>query len=387
MPENLTCKNNIVLSDYNYKRDIENRLLMSELSVFEVDVLKEVLDSSLRFSAEHLADILRASEKDVVAVLKKLSRSKLVSCHHNIIHVDKEMRRYYEFQMMKFDDEFEPGMEYLQGLLSKLPIQALPGWYSLPNSCESIFASIVENYLHTPKIYERYLQTLQFEDEAMEGIMHDVFAAPDFKANAKTLIQKYELTREQFEEYMLLLEFNFVCCLGYNRVGDRWHEVVTPFYEWRNYLQFEDNTKPKAIQDTATIIRQENYNKKVDPEAALENYRKTIKRYREMLGLEYTERDMREVERSLNRVSKAGWIYFDDFMKGFTAPIGKIGPVVLQKGKRWRYALPEYTEQDQRFIETVIAEGLSRAGMVELGTHNDRFCFCVTSFGRYLIDG
>ena len=54
---------------------------------------------------------------------------------------------------------------------------------------------------------------------------------------------------------MLLLEFNLVCCLSYNQVGDVWEEVITPFYEWKQYLQFLNETMPPQITDIKAIQR------------------------------------------------------------------------------------------------------------------------------------
>ena len=59
---------------------------------------------------------------------------------------------------------------------------------------------------------------------------------------------------------------------------------------------------------------------------------------------QFSERDMREVEKGLKRVLNSGWIFFEDFMKGFISPIGKAEPVILKnRGKRWKYMLPSYS--------------------------------------------
>lgn len=380
-------KNNIVLSDYNHQRDIENRSLMADLSVFEVDVLREILHSSLKFSRAQLAESLNVSEKAIVPVLKKLTKTKLVTYNEETVIVDKDMRKYYESQILKFDDNFEPDMEFFQGLLSKVPIHALPSWYAIPCSSDRIFTAIVENYLLTPKIYERYLNGLRLNNDAMEGIMQDVFQAPELKVSGKALMKKYRLSRESFEEHMLHLEYNIVCCLGYSKEGDAWEEMVTPFHEWKCYLQFERENHPKPISNP-TAIRKESV---IIPDDETHSaYRKIMTRFRNNLedSSDFTEKDIREVERSLKRVVKTGWIYFDEFMNGFTAPIGTVNAVMLQnKGKRWKYALPTYTDAERNFIKKVIFEGLAQAGIVDIGTHQNRACFCVTKTGRQLVDG
>jgi hypothetical protein len=469
MSDSSNQKNKIVLSDYNYQRDIENRVLMAELSVFEVDVLKEVLDHSLRIPLSDLADILDVTEKKLIPALNKLSHTKLLELHGDTICVDKEMRKYYESQMVKFDDDFEPGMEFLQGLLGKLPMHTLLSWYSIPRSATHIFSSIVENYLLTPKIYERYLGELQFEDSVLKKIAQDVMNAPDYKVLGRTLMEKYSLSREQFEEHMLHLEFNFVCCLGYNRNNDVWEEVVTPFYEWTTYLRFRRDTMPKTIQATDEIqrthpedygfvqdisrvlkaaqqqtvkltklnnthtlssdnihcmlphLKQGNTNTEyvsrlvktlttLELAAIKENNLQPIKRaqdwllkplhdqtnaiYRHSLSNlcdtsdSFAERDFRETEKSLKLLAKKGWIYFDDYVKGMTSGIGSTDSVILQnKGKKWRYALPSYTDEELDFIKKVLFTGLFDAGLVATGTHKGRLCFAMTAFGHVVFGG
>lgn len=253
--QDLLRKNNIVLSDYDYQRDIENRSLMAELTVFEVDVLREILDGSLKTSLKQLAKHFDVSEKKLIPVLNKFSKVKLLQRNEDAIVVDKEMRKYYETQIIKFDDDFEPNMEFLQSLLSKVPIHSMPNWYAIHNMTSNIFGSIVETYLLTPKVYQTYLKDLKFKDPALKGIMREVFAAPDFKIDASTVMEEFGLTRAQFEECMLLLEYNLVCCLGYNLVDDQWKEVITPFHEWREYLRKLRDATPPPIEEIDQIVR------------------------------------------------------------------------------------------------------------------------------------
>jgi hypothetical protein len=81
-----------------------------------------------------------------------------------------------------------------------------------------------------------------------------------------------------------------------------------------------------------------------------------------------------------------GWIYLDDFIAGLTAAIGSQLQVQLQvRGKRWRYALPNYSEVDRVFIKRVILEVFFEGGITAVGTYEGKPCFCVTAFGRSLI--
>lgn len=248
-------KNKISLSDYNYRKDIENRLLMAQFSNIDLEVLEEILYSSLNISIRKMAKNIDVDEVEILPILEKLSKTGLLTFADDTITVDKEMRKYYETQVLKFDEDFTPGIEYLQGLLKKVPIHVLPVWYSIPRTSNNIFDSLIEKYLLTPQIYQRYLSEFSTGDPVLSGIVSDVNASPNLRVHSKDLIEKYDLTREQFEEALLLLEFNFVCCLGYQKVGTQWKEVVTPFHEWREYLLFLRDTTPTTIKDTSKVVR------------------------------------------------------------------------------------------------------------------------------------
>jgi hypothetical protein len=140
-------------------------------------------------------------------------------------------------------------------LLRKVPIHVLPLWYAIPKSSNNIFDSLVEKFLLTPQIFQRYLLELNLCDAILDGIIEDVYQAPDYKVYSKDLMEKYNLQREDFEECLLQLEFNFVCCLGYEHQGHSWKEIVTPFREWRDYLLFLKETQPQSIEEEEAIIK------------------------------------------------------------------------------------------------------------------------------------
>jgi len=438
-------RNKISLSDYPYQKDIEYRLLMADLSVFEADVLTEIIHGSLETDVDTLADYLEVDQAKILPTLEKLQMMKLFKLQNGSIFVDKEMRKYYESQIDKFDDDFRPDMEFLRSLLSKVTIHVLPIWYSIPRTSDDIFASIIEKYLQTPKIYQRYLDDLTFDEPFLNDIMREVYSAPDLKVRAKELIRKYDLSREQFEECMLLLEFNLVCCLTYQKRNNKWEEVLTPYYEWEQYQTFIRESAPQSIseplkvkrthsndfgfvQDLVSVLT-EVIKKPVKEEKILKDYQSAIVDRLELLKLVeikegvlhpksvsdswiekhlqeqamyiyryashqrtpvpggYIDRDLRETEKCLKRVMSSGWIYFDDFIKGCTAPLGENQPVSLQKkGRRWRYQLPEFTKEDIQTIYRHLFENLFQAGMVATGTHDGKPCFCVTPFGRMTID-
>ncbi|MFI5333672.1 MAG: hypothetical protein ACHQT8_00720 [Chlamydiales bacterium] len=248
-------KHKIILSDYDYRHDIENRLVMAEFSSHDFAVLEEILYSPLSISLKQLSTNLSIEESAIRSILKKLSKTGLLAVQGDLIAIDKEMRKYFESQILKFEEDFYPGIEYLQGLLRKVPIQVLPSWYSIPRTSNNIFDSLIEKYLITPQVYQRYLEELTFTNETLSGIVRDVHRAPEYKVRATDIIKKYGLSHEQFEEDLLLLEFHFACCLRYEKNGEKWEEVVTPFHEWREHLLFLQETEPKPIEKTNEIVR------------------------------------------------------------------------------------------------------------------------------------
>ncbi len=246
-------KNKISLTDYNYQKDIENRLLMAQFTTLDLEVLEEILYSPIQIPMQRICKSLDKAEEELRPVLQKLSRTGLLSFEGSDITVDKDMRKYFEFQIEKFDEDFKPGMDFLQSLLKKTPIHVLPIWYSIPRTSNNIFESLVEKYLQTPQIFQRYIMELNLGEPILKNIIQDVYTSENFEISSSELMQKYNISRELFEEYLLHLEFSFVCCLGYRKVGDVWEEKVTPFHEWREYLQFLKNTEVNPIENTENI--------------------------------------------------------------------------------------------------------------------------------------
>jgi predicted transcriptional regulator len=354
-----TKKNKIKLSDYNYKRDIENRLLMSHFTAFDVEVLEEILHSNLKISMLELAEFLEADTLDLLPTLEKLSKTGLLAIKGDTIEVDKEMRKYYDFQIRKFDNDFKPGMEFLQGLLQKVPINILPLWYALPKTADNIFESIVDKFLHTPRVYQRYLAELNFEDLIAQGIIDDLFKSPNLKLLATDIRKKYNLSLEKFEEYLLHLEFNFVCCLSYNEMDGYWTEVVIPFYEWKTYLNHLIETEIEPVKG------------EVSPDNIAPG------------ETDAAPKDILFVEWSLKRIMKKGWVYYEDYLKGIVEPVGNSDPVELvQVGRNWEYKLPKFTGADREIIRSVVYGDLIKRGLIKTGIHEGRKCIMLTNHGK-----
>jgi hypothetical protein len=431
-------KNKIHLSDYNYAKDIENRLLMANFSTFDVEVLEEILFSPLKIPLTKLARSLEAPIEQLQPVLDKLEKAGLFSMQEDVIVVDKEMRKYFEAHIQKFDEDFAPDMEFLQSLLKKIPIHVLPVWYSIPRTSNNIFESIVEKYLLTPSIYQRFLSEVGTDDLVFVGIIQDLFSAPGYKLFTDEVERKYQLTRYEVEEYILHLEYNFVGCLSYAKVDDTWKEVITPFREWKDYLDFLENAKPSPItpalkskekpfsfvEDLSSLLK--NKLKDKDPEYVkfLEEKLCKVKLAQKVKGIAQptehaqewlnmdienralylyrhplntlssvgfpaelaSEKNLREVEKGLKDVSGIGWLFIDDFIKGALIPLNEGAKISLRKvGKNWKYALPQYGDEEKAFIKAVITEALREAGITETSEKDGKTCFCITSFGQMLL--
>ncbi len=445
-------KAKITLADYSYLRDIENRILMAQLSVFEVNVLQAITHHSLQISIEQLAEELEVEADRLIPILDKLGSTRLFKRQGSKLIVDKELRKYFEFQLKKFDDDFQPDLEFLQNVLNKVPIQVLPIWYAIPRSSDNIFASIIEKYFLTPKIYRQYLNELQFDNPILNEILQDVSQAPNFKVTATQLMNKYQLSRESFEESLLLLEYHFACCLSYERVEDKWEEVVTPFAEWLEFLQFEAQAKPcpllgpiesnnevdfPFIKDLVAVL-QSCQRKKIFPQDVKNLHAHTAaqldKIVNKLIEVEFVKqyandqlmatekgktwlskplpeqianlaadplntlsngekfsslwniRNLHVIEKSLQKLNPNEWVELSHFMKGFIAPIADREPITLKnKGKKWKYVLPNYTDQEKQFVEYVIMERLTELGVVKTGLHQGKPCFCLTPFGNHFI--
>lgn len=248
-------KNKINLEDYDYRQDIQNRLLLSHLTSEDLEVLEEIIYSPTIFPISNLTKQLGKSTEKILEILMNLSKTNLFKIDGAQVIVDKEMRKYFEIQIVKFEENFIPGMEFLQTLLKKVPIHILPNWYPIPRTSNNIFDSLIEKYLSTPQTFQRYLSELNFGDEKLKGIVNDLFRSPTYKVYSEDLRKKYQLSNEQFEEHMLYLEFNFVCCLVFEKKGSEWVEVVTLFQEWKDYLNFLKESKPQEIQKKSDIQR------------------------------------------------------------------------------------------------------------------------------------
>lgn len=379
----LNRKNKINIADYPYKKDISNRLFLTELSPFEVEVLQELLFQPSKCRMSDLEDCIECDEKALHSALETFSRIGLTMKQADLLFIDKELRKYFEFHIAKFSDNYEPSFECLQGLLNRVPISVLPSWYCIPRTSDNIFASIVEKYLLTPKIYESYLNELVFDDPVINNIIADVLASPNFKVEASTIRDRYKLSREKLQEHLLLLEFHFVLVSGFQHGK----EVISPFAEWAEYLRFQKKHSLKPLEKSSVTLQKPAVAvaSLEEQEEAMRLFRRTIDEWHtpwsEHIG--FIEKSVFEIERALRIVPNNTWVLFDNFLAGLIAPIGQQLPVTLQTvGKKWRYALPNYSPKEKAFIELVVFDLLHKVGITATGTHEGTPCFMITPFGR-----
>lgn len=430
-------KNKINLADYNWQQDVENRILMSDFSALDVEALEEILFSPLKISSRKLLRSLSCEEAELNASLKKFASAGLLTLQDDTITVDKEKRKYFEFQIARFEEGFKPNVDFMQGLLKKIPINLLPLWYATPRTSNNIFESIIEKYLLTPHLFQRYLSELNLGDPLLLGIIKDLFAAPELKLSTSDLIAKYNLKRENFEEAMILLELNFVCCVTYEKQDDHWLEFVAPFHEWHEYLQFVRTTitptiaagepvekhkaSPFAFLDEMSAIALQARKKPLTVahsshieklcltklaeytdgkltlldtgsdwlDLSLENRALYLYRnpHNRILSLPVGERYIREAEKAVKRILHGEWVYFEDFLKGVLVPLNEHSVIQLKRvGKEWKYVLPVYGDHEVALLKAVMFEWLYEMGMTTTGTCRGRECFALTHFGRFFFE-
>ncbi len=444
----LQRRNKIDLCNYPYQRDIESRLLLATLTQAEVALLNELFNYSLEIPLADLSHSLNWSSETILQMLTKFAPTKLYRLEEKRVVLDKELRRYYEGELVKFDDAFKPGMEYLKRLLNKVPPYVLPNWYALPRRCDKIFPTILEKYLINPKIYQQYLHDLQFDNPIPNRIIEAVYSSSDFKISASELQNSLSIDSKEFHEWLLLLEFHFACVLSYEPLGDGFREIITPFHEWREYLLFLKNTHSTPIFDTPAIQRTHPHNfgfcedltlllqllktrplrlekrgeswtlseierqalfpSRSSPLYAQTLVEKTLFMHfsavhnRTLIFLspaeEWLAREMSDkalsmtrhpiqVEKGLMRVLHCGWVTVEDFMRGFMGNLRGRGPLLLTNlGKHWKYPIPSYNDEERALIEKTLVRQLFEAGVVATGSYQGKACFCVTPFGLSLLE-
>lgn len=439
-------KNKINLSEYNFEFDLSQRLILSSLSIFEIEVLREIIQNSLKFSISELCETLESPLSKIQETLNKLLNFKLFYIQNDTIHVNKEFRKYFEVQIERFNENFKPDTDFFQALLHSVPIEVLPNWFCISKSSDDIFQSIIDSFFLTPQLFQQYLNTLDYEDETTAKVVEMVYSHIDLKVDVETILNKLSITREYLEKIIIVLELQKVCCLRYTPLGDKWKQTITPFNEWVEYLLYQNSISYKPITPSSEVeilhsnnfieslddlllqsikapisineyinISDSNHSyrkqvikkilflrlaeskndilspnpdinewlKKTYHEKCMSIYFSTFNEYKKNSRTEFQDKDIRKIEKALKFIIDKGWIYLDDFMNSLSFSIGRSQQITLQKkNRKWQYAFPEYDENQKNFIINVIEEHLFQSGMVQLGRCNQKKCLMITPFGK-----
>lgn len=256
----LNKKPSFSLLDYDYQRDINYRLFLSQTSALDILVLEEIIYSPLKVYIQKMAKNLSLTEKELLKSLEKWGSIDLLKIENDTIFIDKEVRRFFEVEIERFQDHFIPGMEFLQSLLKKVPIHILPLWYSLPRGSDHIFASIVEKHLKTPSVFYRYIAEVKSDYALLSGIIDDLFASTHLELLTREICEKYSLSPQKLEECILILELRFIGCMKYQKTEDFWEQKIVPFKEWADYILFLRKTALCPIPKNQIIIQKDKKN-------------------------------------------------------------------------------------------------------------------------------
>lgn len=434
-------RNKIELAHYNYKKDIANRLLLSRLNRREVEILCEIVNGSLKISLQSLTSLIGCTAQCVEALVKVLEPTGLLRIESGALSVDKDVRKYFEFLLARFEEDFEADLDHVQTLMQQVPIHVLPVWYALPKNTDTIFLAIVEKILHNPKCYLKHLQELPFDSVVAQNILTDVHASEELSIDSSLIKEKYKLSDESFMECMLHLEYSMACYVTYRRAGQGFKETIVPLHEWAQILRFQRENTCRPIEKTHSIVRRHPSNfgfvedisaslkciekeskfpsealkkalqakltalsfieeacgafritaggvdflAKKPQEQAMTLYLSAMNRLRREQKV-YTDKDIREIERCLKRIVKTGWVFLDDFLKGACASVGNMQPVSLvKKGRRWSYLLPQYNSEERQFITDCLMGFFYESAMIATGEIDGKLCFTLTPFGCSII--
>lgn len=247
-------KNKIQLADYDYQKDLRNRELMAQFSEKDVALIDEMICSPARVSLINLSRQANQSVEETLSTLDKLAPTGLFTCDGEYVTTDKETRKYFEVELLKFEESFAPTLDFLRLQLKKVPLDALMSWYPIPRTSNNIFESLIEKYFKKPLVFQRYLKDLDLEDATFNAVKEDLLHSCEKKLYADEIKKKYGLTAAEFQKMALLFEFNFVSFLCYEKKDEQWTEVLTLFQEWKDYLAFMHNSSTKKVLAPHTVV-------------------------------------------------------------------------------------------------------------------------------------
>jgi hypothetical protein len=239
----------ISLDDYGYTQDISHRIVLHQATQIDIKVLEEILFSSIKTSKSNLLESLEISQGDLDTSLEKFKATSLIKEDGEILIIDKELRKYFESEIQRFEEDFEPGIDFLAQILKKVPIHILPAWYSLPRTSTNIFESIIEKYLLTPQVYQRLLSETQTHEPSLKAIIDMLFTSDSLELDLDTISHRLNLNFESLFEIVALLEFNLIACLSYRTSNDGYKAILTPYQEFKNYLIHIKQTEAQTLNE------------------------------------------------------------------------------------------------------------------------------------------
>lgn len=419
-------KSKIRLEEYNYQKDIKIRKTLVELSPLAIELIDEILYSKRTMSIWKLAQSVEAVSEEIIPILQELEKLGLLTLSETEITTHKEAKKYFEYEILRFSEDFRPDLFFFQALLKHLPIHILPNWYQIPKSSNHIFQSIVEKYLYTPQLYQRHLIEVK-ADGVLSAIIDQLADGAVDQIPTKELQESLQISDEELYEAILYLEYNFICFAKYVQKNGKWEEYLVPLYEWRQflsskkslpfipyveeieikeerafgfiqdltaYLQGEETLLSNKAQELQTIANQLHFiNDKKELQKtgiewlALANEEKSLYLFQHRhLFFPYSnvgERAICEAEKSVREVIGKGWIPFEQFLSFAEIALDNSTKIILEsKGRLYRYVYPEYTQEQKEFIHAAIFGNLYKMGMVSIGCWKGKDCFMVTPFGE-----
>jgi len=228
-------KEKIELGEYDFPQDLAARLYLSQLSPFEVEVIEELNLRPLQLSITEFSSEIDKSIDRIFPIFQDLQKLNLLKMSGDLVLLNKEMRKYFEHSLELFDQDFTPDLLFVYQNFRKIPIHCLSTWYALPKNSNNLFQSLLDKYLLTPSLYEKYLQEVQLEGETMEKIKETLLGSENLQLSVDEIQKRFHLTKESLEKTLILLEFFLVGVTYFVRQGDGYERIFSMLHEYRTY--------------------------------------------------------------------------------------------------------------------------------------------------------
>ncbi|GAB4228606.1 MAG: hypothetical protein Tsb0021_06120 [Chlamydiales bacterium] len=428
-------KNKVCLEDYDYQRDTKCFKLLSNLLPFELEVLQEILFSSLRFPISSLAKKVGVDEEELTESLDLFRDAELLENDGVSISVDKERRKYFEVQIERFEPDFSPDVGFITQQLSALPIHVLPEWFAISRSSDHIISSIIERYLGSPKRYENHLLEVGYEHPMIQHVIDEIHQSPSLEISAKKIKENFDLDDDQFAVLSLLLEYNLVAFSVFKLEDDDFIHLFVPYKEWKEFQMkkfacrycsvphsidppksepFEHliclNHKLKTWENqelsnlecqillSSKMIKENNgimertqklkdWLQQSHEDQAFTLYRSLPLHFLSAQKINSSERALRLVEKALKRIEVREWVPLNAFIKSMVEISDSHKTVELvRRGGSWHYHIPEIHEETKQFIKSLVLEYFVILGMTETTQTENELHFCLTNFGKKLLN-